>query len=213
MTSMVRRTVVPAVAPFAMAAMRHRSRLADEALRELEEEQQEEKTPRPDIPAGWTLKHKAGESCFTLSKQYNDESLEVYCQLQVADPDIAERRRNGDDSSMEHFPFTLLVTRNGKTLDFSLTHVDGEMVIDGLAHFASPAVASDMSAEGMARKERMYQGPTFAELHDKLVDSVAAFLEERGVDDDLSAFVASYSYWMEQQEYENWLRCVADFAS
>lgn len=191
----------------AMQSMRFAATLSQVARDELAEETSTEKEV-PQVPAGWKLERKQGEATFTMTKTHGDEKITVYSQLQVLDPEIAERR---DEASAVHFPFTVLITRNGKTLDFSLTHVDGELVVDGLAHYESPAVAADQSAEGQMRRERMYQGPTFAELSHSFVDGVVNYLEERQINDDLSTFVAQYSYWLEQMEYENWLKAIAEF--
>uniref|UniRef100_A0A7S1M9B5 Mitochondrial glycoprotein n=1 Tax=Neobodo designis TaxID=312471 RepID=A0A7S1M9B5_NEODS len=207
------RVAQPVFAAPAFAAVRHASRLSAAAKEELDDELSNERV-MPQLPEGWTVQHKKGESRFTMTKKHGDEQLSIICQLQVLDPEVAERRANGDAAdAVEHFPFTLHIVRGGKCLDFSLTHADGELVIDGMTHYESAAVAQDDSAEGEVRKERHYQGPTFAELNSGFVDAIVDYLEARGVNDDLSTFVAQYSYAIEQQEYENWLRAVADFTA
>jgi hypothetical protein len=201
-------------APTMTFAARHSSRLSAAAKEELDDELSNERV-MPQLPEGWTVSHKKGESRFSMTKKNgSDEQLTIICQLQVLDPEVAERRASGEaGDAVEHFPFTLHVVRGGKCLDFSLTHADGELVIDGMTHYESAAAAQDESAEGEVRKERHYQGPTFAELNSGFVDAIVDYLEARGVNDDLSTFVAQYSYAIEQQEYENWLRAVAEFTA
>jgi hypothetical protein len=197
------------VAPLPIA--RYQSRLSAAAKEELDDELQNERAT-PKIPDGWSVSHKKGESRFIMKKKHNDEALTVVCQLQVLDPEVAERRAAGEGSDVvEHYPFTLQVERNGRVIDFGLTFADGELVIDGMTHYESAAIAKDDTAEGDLRRERQYQGPTFAELSSTFVDAVVDYLETRGVNDDLALFVAEYSYSVEQQEYEEWLRNVVEF--
>ena len=189
--------------------------LGEEAKNELsEEEAREDKAACPPTPAGWTLTRNDGETRFHMRKEHGNEVVECFCQLEVADPELVEKRVNQESNApSEHFPFTVTVTKNGKTLDFTLTHMEGELVIDGMTHYASPTLARDFGAEGLNKKERFYQGPAMAELNSSLVQGMVSFLEARGIDDDFGAFVAQYSYWLEQTEYEMWLRKVVDFCN
>jgi len=199
----------------ALTTRRWASTLGDEAKNELtEEEAREDKAACPPTPPGWNLSRLEGETRFHMRKEHNGEVIECFCQLEVADPELVEKRvEQGANAPSEHFPFTVTVTKKGKAMDFTLTHMDGELVIDGMTLYDSPALARDFSAEGLNKKERFYQGPAMAELNESLVQGMVAFLEERGVDDDFAAFVAQYSYWLEQTEYEKWLRKVVDFCA
>ena len=213
--SMVARSAAPMMMARPMAAaglvtpMRFAS-LSQEMANELaEEEAREDKAACPATPADWAVEHDPKDAFFTLKRTYGDETLQVYCQLQVTDPELAEKGE--EQTTTEHFPFTLIVNRNGKALDFTLTHIEGELVIDGVAHHDSQKLAADMSAEGFTRKERSYQGPGISELSEPVVDSIAQYLEDRGLGDDFAVFLAAYSYWTEQEHYQNWLRQVCDF--
>jgi hypothetical protein len=187
------------------------SRLKSSCKAELQEEMtRDDKTVCPQLPAGWTVNHAEGTNFFQVRKTYQDETLEVYCQLTLRDPELVADKSSGNQ---EHIPFTLVITKGGKALDFTLSAIDGELVLDGIAFLNDPALARDMSAEGMGKKDKKYAGPAVPELNDELVDSFIAYLEERGVDDSFAEFIEAYSFWMEQQEYEAWLGQVADFAS
>jgi complement component 1 Q subcomponent-binding protein len=189
---------------------RLQSNLAEVAKIELEEEESRpDKMSNPTIPAGWSLEHKAGESFFTMKKKYNDEILEVYCQLQVLE---AEASEEGDTSgAQKHYPFILRVERKSRAMEYNLTCIEAELVLDGLTMYDDAAVARDNSANGLAVKERRYAGPTVAELNGTLVDSMIEFLAARGVNDEFAQFIAQYSYDLEQKEYENWLKQVVAF--
>lgn len=173
-----------------------------------EEEKQAERAQTPTIPSGWELKHKTGDSYFTLSKTHHDEKLDVFCQL----PDEA-RGAPAEDGGNEpqEYAFTLTIDRRGKAMEFHVSAIDAELVINGLMMHDDVKTVTDHTANGTFAKDRKYHGPNVAELNAQVVDEMIAFLSSRGVDDDFAAFVGQYAYWKEQHEYENWLRQVTVF--
>lgn len=180
--------------------------LKDAAEAELQEEQSLPDKPQPPaVPHGWTLEQKAGDSFFTMKKSYGDETLELYCEIPTMESE--------PEGQAKHYPFVLRVERKNSALEFTLTSVDAELVIDGVASFKDLALARDRSASGLLSKERKYQGPVMGELNGSIVEGFVTFLEERGVNDDFGAFVAQYAYFKEQNEYENWLKSIIDFSS
>ena len=182
--------------------------LSEEMADELaSEEAREDKPTCPEVPENWSVHHKPTDAFFSMTRTYRDEELMIYCQLQVTDPEIAEKGENSE----EHFPFTLLVNRGGKTLDFTLTHIEGELVIDGVSHHDSQQLAADMTAEGLTQKERKYQGPGISELSSEVVAAFADYLTERGVTDEFAVFIADYSYWIEEAHYHKWLKQIQEF--
>ncbi|WCJ40405.1 Mitochondrial glycoprotein family protein [Euphorbia peplus] len=56
-----------------------------------------------------------------------------------------------------------------------------------------------------------YVGPDFNELDDELQDSVYAFLEERGVDDEMAGFLHQYMKNKERNEYIRWMGTVKSY--
>lgn len=183
--------------------------LHDCASSELAEERSRTDKNLPAVPQGWKLTHASGDSFFQMTRQFQDETHDVYCRLQPKDPEVAER---ANDQVVEHFPFQFYVSKGKQTLEFSLTSVDNELVVDGVATFDDPNLAKDMSAASMSKRDHKYQGPAIHELDSRLVNSIIQYLDQRGVNDEFAQFVAEYSYWMEQTEYEGWLQNVANFA-
>ena len=177
---------------------------------ELQEELgRDDKSACPAVPADWTVNHNPNTNNFSLKKTFHDESLEIFCQLPIREPEIAEEGK----TSTEHYPFTMVVTKGGKAMDFNLSAIEGELVLDGIAFHHDAAVARDMTPEGLSKKDKSYGGPTIAELNGELVESFISYLEERGVNDSFAEFIEEYAFWMEQQEYEGWLGDVADFTA
>ena len=51
-----------------------------------------------------------------------------------------------------------------------------------------------------------YKGPKYEELDLKIQDSVAEYLEERGINEYLAIFICMYADYKEQKEYVKWLK-------
>ncbi|AAZ12769.1 hypothetical protein, conserved [Trypanosoma brucei brucei TREU927] len=58
-----------------------------------------------------------------------------------------------------------------------------------------------------------YPGPNLDEAEEEVLDGLQAWLAERCVDDQFGEFVGQYSVWVEQQEYEMWLKRLRDFVA
>ena len=187
------------------------SRLNASLKAELQEEMsREDKTACPEVPPGWTIQHAPGSNFFTMKKTYQDETMEVHCVLPIRDPEILEEKSG---NHQEQCPFTLVVSKGGKAVDFTLTAIDGELVLDGIAFYNDAALARDMSPDAMNKKDTRYAGPALPELNEELVESFISYLEERGINDSFAEFIEVYTFWMEQQEYERWLADVAEFSA
>ncbi|KEG13495.1 putative p22 protein precursor [Trypanosoma grayi] len=176
--------------------------LAEATRREMEEEQQRQSKPAmPQVPTGWAVERKPGETVFTMRKTYEGEEILLrYGGTTVEDEAVAHN-------------FTVFVTNKNKTLAFELSYEDGELVLDGIAFHDDTKFAFDESAEAEVRREKLYAGPDVSELEEGLVDAFISYLETRGVDDKLGEFVDAYSFWAEQADYEVWLSAINRFVS
>ncbi|KAF5214487.1 hypothetical protein ECC02_006141 [Trypanosoma cruzi] len=58
-----------------------------------------------------------------------------------------------------------------------------------------------------------YPGPNLDEAEEEVLDGIQAWLAERCIDDQFGEFVGQYSVWVEQMEYERWLRQLRDFVT
>ena len=59
----------------------------------------------------------------------------------------------------------------------------------------------------------LYRGPDFDRLDDSFQLAFSHFLEERGIDEDMSFFILSYSQQKEQQDYVDWLQKISAFVN
>jgi complement component 1 Q subcomponent-binding protein len=87
-------------------------------------------------------------------------------------------------------------------------------VIEGVSYFKDATLAHDLAAETDWKRRNLYLGPqvSLAKLspvlshspqYDRLVvtlqDKFEEFLKERGIGDELAAFIPDYAEWKEQK--------------
>lgn len=61
--------------------------------------------------------------------------------------------------------------------------------------------------------DSLYTGPLFEELDDEVQRQFTLYLEERGVNADLGAYLLRLVHDKEQREYMHWLEKVRDFVA
>ena len=83
--------------------------------------------------------------------------------------------------------------------------------IDTVNHFKSSSLAADQTAQGDWDRRGLYGGPVFNELDSSVVEQFHKYLEERGFDAKLAAFVPKYLEYKESKEYRRWLDNVSQF--
>ena len=197
----------------------------DALLKCLEKERDDEelrldKHP-PQMPTDWTVDHEEGTSFFTMKRVWNDEIHEIRATLSQRNPTLDPEC----DLRGEHFPFTLTVEKMGpspreakdgslcpkRTLDFSLDVVEGECVIDKVRSYDSSWLAKEHSPRGHFERNALFPGPNLDEAEEEVLDGLQLYLAERQVDDQLAEFIGQYSVWVEQMEYERWLKNFQSF--
>lgn len=90
---------------------------------------------------------------------------------------------------------------------------DGEMTVESVMFYKDGKLASDASAESDWQRRGLYIGPQFGELDEGLQSLFEKYLEERGVNAGLAAFLPDYVEYKEQKEYTQWLENVKGFVS
>ncbi|WEW60140.1 Mitochondrial acidic protein mam33 [Emydomyces testavorans] len=82
---------------------------------------------------------------------------------------------------------------------------DGAVQILELQHFEKSDIANPQSAEKQWARGSLYAGPPFGNLDEDLQILLERYLEERGIDTALAAFIPDYIDFKEQKEYVRWL--------
>jgi len=98
--------------------------------------------------------------------------------------------------------FSVIISKGSEQVIVEAVAAD-QMIIKNVQFIPSGKKADDSS---------LYTGPVFDNLDESVQDAVYAYLEERGIDENLNTFVLSHSRQKEQKEYVNWLHKLLDFS-
>lgn len=88
---------------------------------------------------------------------------------------------------------------------------EGTFFVDSATPYANAKAALDESAESEVGRELVYHGPPFSNLDEELQESLEAYLESRGINEELASFIATYSEFKENKEYISWLQNMKSF--
>lgn len=152
----------------------------------------------------------------------------------TSDKDVGDHSSGANDSAEE-------VDERGlyeQSIEVRADFVEGELVIDNIVLHGTfrpseiPAGATQGGAERDPRGPEApsspdgsgeevhynnvfggYPGPNLDEVEEEVLDGVQAWLAERCIDDQFGEFVGQHSVWVEQMEYERWLRQLRDFVA
>lgn len=72
-----------------------------------------------------------------------------------------------------------------------------ELAVSSISHVNDSTIYS---------ANKWYNGPVLENLDDRLKSAIVAYLNERGIDEDLNYFIGSFSIYKEQREYVSWLK-------
>lgn len=208
--------------------LRRHPKLHRIATRELKEEYLRDlRPPLPAVPTGWTLTTKEGSNRFDLTKkiEVRDNGLEhmhVTALMEIKQYEHTYRMDTGEREEEEHLIFTLFVEKarwsqgGGGGLEFSLTSIDHELVLDNLAIHDTKAAfddAKDMRlATRVEKRDRRYRGPMIGELSEELSDEILDYLDERGIHNGFAEYVMAQAHYLEQMNYEHNLTLMKRFA-
>jgi hypothetical protein len=212
--------VVPAEYMTSVRAVRMMNReLIEEGLRP-------ERPPEPQVPRGWTVHHTVGTAEFWVTRMYeNDvgtlEELRARCSVEIKDPERTFRQDDGEREEPEHFNFSVFASKPKKGADvggieFSLTSVDGELVLDAMAIHNTRAdlvVAMTRDVKCVTDRDSRYRGPYISELDEDFADEIMNYLDDRGVHNTFAEFIMNQAHTTEQLEYEHYLKIIRAFAS
>ncbi|KAJ6514187.1 regulatory protein suaprga1 [Mycena vitilis] len=169
----------------------------------------------------WDIKDTAGNDEVFLTRKFGDENIRVMfsvADLQGMDEeDLLEQE--GEEEPTEPPPTELRVTltiskpTHPGALNADLYCANNAFEVAGWAFYPSARVAQELTIESDFARRTLFSGPVFETLDVGLQDQFKEFLRERGIDEELAAFVPEYATWKEQQEYVSWLKGVESFVA
>ncbi|KAK9802588.1 hypothetical protein WJX73_008556 [Symbiochloris irregularis] len=166
------------------------------------------KTPKP-----WKIVDTPGTCVIALTSKYQGENIRVEVDVdeQENDEEISEEAEEGQEPDAEEEQvdevedisvlFRVHVTKGDQALVFDCQS-------DGSYLTVLHAALEPADAE---QDEQSYDGPVFSDLDEKLQAAFTVYLGERGVTEELGAYLVTLSEDKEQREYMHWLDNVTKF--
>lgn len=97
------------------------------------------------------------------------------------------------------------------TFELLMNMQDSSFFVDSVTPYDDAQLALSDAADAQVTKDLSYHGPPFSNLDESLQDSLESYLENRGINEDLSSFISNYSEFKENNEYINWLNKMGNF--
>ncbi|PHH76296.1 hypothetical protein CDD82_4058 [Ophiocordyceps australis] len=120
----------------------------------------------------------------------------------------------GEEPPSTPISLTIVVEKPGKTagaLTIDAMAADGNVSVENVFFYDDAKLAKVDTPESAQKRARTYPGPPFGSLDEDLQVLVERYLEERGINQAMSIFVADFADVKEQKEYTRWLGNVKKF--
>ncbi|KAL8139364.1 hypothetical protein V2J09_005385 [Rumex salicifolius] len=156
---------------------------------------------------GFTVNERPGEQWVSLEKRFGDKE-EIKVEVTMFDGSVPvpkyEDGKSGQLGDEVILHITLIVSifkdDNDKVLVFMCSAWPEEVEINKIYIRSRGQMANNP-----------YMGPPFQEMDDQMQNSLYDFLETRGIDDALSAFLHKYVPKKDKSEYVRWLNNTVSF--
>lgn len=101
--------------------------------------------------------------------------------------------------------------KSAVSIELLMNLSEGAFYVDSVTPFPTADAAMNESAEAEVKRELVYHGPPFSNLDEELQETLEAYLESRGITEELATFVGGFSEYKENQEYIKWLKDMKKF--
>jgi len=203
----------PSIRFFSTEATEHLTEVLEAQIREEEENSAEfDSIDETSAPDGWSMKHEPGTSLISFNKDFGVEvatitanAYELESDEAAMEDDIEEPETEGLDNVEGEEGGNY-----GVHVDITLQKKGGpslkcQAVAWSKSGFQLTAIITDTGDE--------YQGPRINDLDESLTEAVHEYLAERGLDEDLAAFVAGHAWRKEHITYRRWLGAFKDYTT
>lgn len=154
-------------------------------------------------PAGFSLTETDGDTLMSLSKEHKGERVTIDVMVNdQPEEELVEDQSGALDADVGAV-FTASVTKGDQSLVFECKS-DGQ-------YFSVLHVS--LEPAGGEEEESAYSGPVYEELDEKLQAHLEHYLAERGVNEELGAYLLPLIHDKEQREYVRWLARVQAFVN
>ncbi|KAF8878169.1 mitochondrial glycoprotein [Gymnopilus junonius] len=164
----------------------------------------------------WSIADTRGHDEVTLARKYGDENIRL--MFSIADLSNEEDYDLENESEEEEQPTlplraSLSITKaNGPgALNVDMVSQDGQFIIENVSFYDDAKTGTELTADADWNRRGLYIGPQFDTLDSGLQEEFDKFLQERGINEAVAAFIPEYAAYKEQQEYVKWLGKVKNF--
>ncbi|KAK7206634.1 mitochondrial glycoprotein [Myxozyma melibiosi] len=110
------------------------------------------------------------------------------------------------------FPVKVFVTKEGAgTLVIEASAEDNSLVYEQILHFSDSNMAVSELADDELKKRSSYWGPPFADLDERLQQTLIDHFEDLGITNEITPFIYEYSEFKEAQLYAQHLKNLRSF--
>jgi len=169
--------------------------------------------------SGFQFSEEENGIFMSLKKQVGDKHVEVTFEARQPIPDdqqFSEQEHEDEEGAPEtenYCDFTVYVTdSSGKTgMVIEGTTVDTEINYNSVQ--VSQDVSEQKNLHRLERQIRMYAGPDFSTLDERIQTALTEYLEGFGINEHLGAFVECMSLDKDQRLYMAWLTNLKNFVN
>ncbi|CAO1634930.1 unnamed protein product [Sympodiomycopsis kandeliae] len=170
----------------------------------------------------WTIKDTPGSDEVSLVREFGNEKISV--MFSIGDIDSADPLDEEDPENSESeddvdagtsFPVRVAINISKPSGAGALsidTQAEGAAFeIENVSYYQDASLANELTAEADWKRRGLYIGPQFPTLDEEVQNHFIAFLDERGINEDLALFIPMLAEYKEQKEYVTWLSNVKKF--
>jgi len=78
---------------------------------------------------------------------------------------------------------------------------DGQFIVENVSFYDDAKVGTDLTADADWKRRGLYIGPAFDTIDVGLQDEFEKYLQERGINETVAAFIPEYCAYKEQQVF------------
>ncbi|PPQ69760.1 hypothetical protein CVT24_002972 [Panaeolus cyanescens] len=165
----------------------------------------------------WSIEDVRGNDEVTLTRKFGDENIRI--MFSIADIteenllDEAENESEEDIVAPAAIRASVSITKASAPgcINVDLFCQEDTFVIENISFYDSAKLGTELTAEADWQRRGVYIGPQFETLDQAVQDEFEKYLNERGINESLAAFIPEYATHKEQQEYVKWLGKVRSF--
>jgi len=168
----------------------------------------------------WKINDTTGNDEVTLTRKFGDENIRIMFSITDIQPEEdMEELESDSESDVEDAPapypvrasVSITKSTGPGALNVDMMFQEDEFVIENISFYDDENLGTDLTADADWKRRGLYMGPQFETLDIGVQEEFDKYLQERGINASVAAFIPEYAAHKEQQEYVKWLNKVNKF--